>query len=279
MSNIKTETPSPAIIIAEIEANAMRDAGATAIASTQPASAILTHAKVDARNSELCLAYQALFYEGAIMRGVNVDVTEAKRRLALGSAKNAKLDADKRRDDATETVYGAAKTQWSRACDGAGLPKLHIGGNRGANGKAGNEATKDAPIAVEAFHVPNNLDTAGIVALFGKFADAMSRCVDANAARIVGDAGAIVRQWTADNVDYVKDAAAALAADAKARPLSALAKVEAEANAKALAEAQAMLATMRAELAAERAAKVLTAAQAEKVTRAPRKAKAKAKAA
>ena len=237
-------------VISEQDQHAMRTAGGVAIDATSNASAILKSASVDTRKSPLCLAYQALFYEGALMIGCTIDVAEAKRRLALGAASNAKLKPEEKRDDATETIYGAAKTQWSRVCDGAGLPKLHIGGNRGANDKSPAETPKAHGLDIVDFHVPNDLDTAGALSLFDKFATAMAKIIDANAARIVGDAGSVLRQTVIDTRESIADATAALARDhSAAKPSTA------------------MLAQMRAEIAAELKAEMDAARQAKSEAR------------
>jgi hypothetical protein len=99
-----------------------------------------------------------------------------------------------------------------------GLAKSGTGGNRGAK----SAASKDAPITVEAFHVPHGLDTEGAINLFAKFQDAMRRVISENAAKITGDAGEQLRKCVKDVGDYVEDAKIKLAAD---RPV--LSEVEA----------------------------------------------------
>lgn len=154
---------------------------------------------LETRDGPVTKAFQTLFYQGAIMCALNLHAVEAARRLALGSGDNAKLAAADKRDEETETVYTAVKTQWSRVCDDVGLPKLHKGGNRGRKcGKGANGA--GAPITMDAFVRPADLDAAGMAALLGVIADALSR--------------------------GVREAADARAADVAAKPVSTVAKVE-----------------------------------------------------
>lgn len=146
-----TEASNPNFVISEELISRMEAHGAYAAASAdlRICAAASADLRVCAHRGGDEAAFRALrdaFYHGKIAKGCNVTIDEAKRRIALGSAKNHKLAADKRRDEKTETIYGAAKTQWSRVRDDAGLPKLHVGGNRVAGGAMGNSPSSGVTI-------------------------------------------------------------------------------------------------------------------------------------
>ena len=232
---------------------AMRAAGAAAVTSTAAATAILKVAKLTSRKEPATVALRDQFYIGGFAKGRAVSHEEAQRKLSDKAL----------RDDQDETLYGYLKTQWSRACDGADLPKLHIGGNRGtsnakvnANGAKGETAPPPVapPVAIEAIHVPTGLDTAGVLAFFAKLSETATRVIAANAANIKGDCGTIIRQCATDVADYVKDATVALAKDNAPRDELAKARAAADERASALHSANEELAKMKAELDAMRAA-------------------------
>lgn len=214
MSNIKATEPVAAILLSVEEIDAMRNAGGRGVSGHTTMTTLLASYGIErlvSRDSELTTMLKVASYEGAMMAGCECDLDFAKKLLTLSASTHKTAKDDEKRSVTEDRVYSLAKYNWSVSCDAVGLPKGGNGNARGSNAGKTGEATKDAPITVEAFHVPHGLDTEGAVNLFAKFQDAMRRALISD--KIVGEAGSALRKCVDDVASYISDAHKALEAD------------------------------------------------------------------
>jgi hypothetical protein len=222
MSNIKpTQAETSAVILSQLQIDAARDAGGRGVSGRTALIDVLktyqlyndagelVATDIPTRDCDLATMIKVASYEGAMRDGCHVSIDEAKRLLTLSASTHKTAKAEDKRTEEQDRVYSLAKANWSLACDACGLPKAGVGGNRGARA----ETVRDAPITIEAFHVPHGLDTEHAVSEFAKIADLMQHILKANAATITGDAGSILRQCVKDVGDYISDAKLKLEAD------------------------------------------------------------------
>ena len=129
-------------------------------------------------------------------------LAEGARLLGLKGYKDGDA-SDLRRTAAQEKDYGAARTYWKQVLKDLGLATTATqGGAREASNT--DSAAKEAPVTVEALHIPTCENMAQINEFMRLMSTTLVRFQKANAKVITGDAGATVRESIANFVASVK---------------------------------------------------------------------------
>ena len=138
---------------------------------------------------------------------MNGSLAEGARLLGLKGYKDGDA-SDLRRTAQQEKDYGAARTYWKQVLKDLGLATTATqGGAREASNTdsaAKEAAANDAPVTVEALHIPSCENMAQVAEFMRLMSTTLVRFQKANAKVITGDAGATVRESIANFVASVK---------------------------------------------------------------------------
>ena len=138
---------------------------------------------------------------------MNGSLAEGARLLGLKGYKDGDA-SDLRRTAQQEKDYGAARTYWKQVLKDLGLATTATqGGAREASNTdsaAKEAAANDAPVTVEALHIPSCENMAQVAEFMRLMSTTLTRFQKANAKVITGDAGATVRESIANFVASVK---------------------------------------------------------------------------
>ena len=137
----------------------------------------------------------------------NGSLAEGARLLGLKGHKDGDA-SDLRRTAQQEKDYAASRTYWKGVLMDLGLATTSPrGGARGASdtdSAAKEAAAKDAPVTVDALHIPTCENMAQVAEFMALMSTTLVRFQKANAKIITGDAGATVRESIANFVASVK---------------------------------------------------------------------------
>ena len=137
----------------------------------------------------------------------NGSLAEGARLLGLKGHKDGDA-SDLRRTAQQEKDYAASRTYWKGVLMDLGLATTSPrGGARGASdtdSAAKEAAAKDAPVTVDALHIPTCENMAQVAEFMALMSTTLVRFQKANAKVITGDAGATVRESIANFVASVK---------------------------------------------------------------------------